>query len=83
MRPFTTRQLCILAETYCAATKIALSGLSAKVTGDSNHKLFHRLIDGLGCTLENAERASLWFVKNWPDGIQWPESVPAPADEAA
>jgi hypothetical protein len=77
MRPFTTKQLCILAETYCAATGKPLSALSDEITDKKNHKLFSRLIDGQTCTAENAERASLWFAENWPADLRWPKGVPA------
>jgi hypothetical protein len=82
MRPFSTEQLCLLAEAYCAATGVAPSGLSAKITDDRNHKLMHRLIAGYGCTLENAERASEWFAENWPTDVPWPKHVPLPKEAA-
>jgi hypothetical protein len=83
MRPFSAQQLCTLAEAYCAATGEPLSTLSERVTEKTNNKLFGRLADGFSCTLDNAERASVWFAKNWPEGVSWPRGVPAPADEAA
>lgn len=77
MRPFTTAQLCILAQAYSEATGVSLPSISGRVTGGKNHKLFARLIAGQTCTAANAEAASEWFVENWPEGIAWPKGVAA------
>jgi hypothetical protein len=63
-----------LADTYSDATGETLHALGLRASG--NAKLFKRLALGLGCTLENAERASRWFADNWPDGVPWPDDVP-------
>lgn len=80
-QPFTIVQLRVLAETFCAATGQTLHAISTAAT--SNPKLFPRLIEGYGCTAENAERASAWFAANWPAGVPWPDGVPVAAGEAA
>lgn len=83
MRPYSLDQLSVLAEAYCAATGIALSSLSDRVTDKRNHKLFKRIREGLDCTAGNAEQASAWFAANWPEGSPWPSAIPLPDAEAA
>lgn len=80
MRPFSIAQLRVLADRYCDATRTTPDALSAKVFTESNRKLFRRLLEGAGCSAENAERASLWFADNWPDDTAWPDDVPPASD---
>jgi hypothetical protein len=75
MRPFTAIHLKALAEAYCAATGDSLHALGTRSM--SQPKLFKRLVEGRGCTLGTAERASVWFMENWPDDVPWPDGVPA------
>ena len=81
MGSFSADQLRELAVAYCAATGISLSLLGERAAG--NYRMFVRLADGYGCTLDCAERATRWFLDNWPKGTPWPASVPKPRKVAA
>lgn len=70
---FTSSELVILAETYCAAERISLAALGDLIFG--NHKFFKLLVAGKGAHSHNAERAADWFHENWPEGVDWPVSV--------
>jgi len=68
--------LLVLAETYRLATGIRFWTLSALATGSNN--TLYRIAQGKGCHSRTAERAFDWFADNWPDGVEWPASVPRP-----
>jgi hypothetical protein len=80
MRPFSTEQLRSLIRSYCAATGSTAHALGCQIFEDDknpNHKVLGNLLAGRGCRLETAERASAWFVDNWPADLPWPAEVPA------
>lgn len=84
MRPFSTEQLRTLIQGYCDATGSTPEALSYRIFHESkNRKALRRILDGLGCSLGTAERASAWLSENWPDDLPWPTDVPAPQGEAA
>jgi len=70
---YSRAELITLAEHYLAATGIAHSTLSERVTGQG--KLFGRLLAGDDCTMRSAEAASLWFDLNWPAEVAWPKEM--------
>jgi hypothetical protein len=72
---YSRRELVILARAYVAASGMAPSTLGIKAAG--NDRLFIRLFAGLDCKASSAERASLWFEKNWPPAglLEWPAEV--------
>ncbi len=41
-------------------------------------RLFARLRDGKGCTLQTFRRAEQWFSDNWPDDLEWPAGIARP-----
>lgn len=72
---FTASQLGNLSIAYAEATGTTVATLGRLLFGD--HRFFKKLISGeAGCTIGNAERASLWFIKNWPSDVPWPADVP-------
>ena len=77
--------LLALADTFSAATGDSLSGLSKKIFNDNT--FFARMRAGKNFTARSYDRAVWWFVKHWPEALEWPPEVPkpssAPAEEAA
>src|SRR5215467_1903177 len=67
MLVFSMSQLLSLARIYAAGTGVSLQQLGERMTG--NWKFFPRLAQGAGCSARASERASLWFVENWPAGV--------------
>lgn len=41
-------------------------------------RLFSRLRQGHGCTVETYNRALQWFSDRWPADLEWPADVPRP-----
>lgn len=70
---FTTTQLAALALAYSEAGG-SIAALGKTLFAD--HRFFKKLMTGGGCTARNAEKASRWFVDNWPETVVWPDSVP-------
>lgn len=73
---FSTADLTLLACAYCAGTGVFPSRLGAIAC--ANNLLFIRLMEGKGCRASTAERASRWFIENWPPNVPWPDSIPVP-----
>jgi hypothetical protein len=71
---YNTEQLRALARAYLDAVAIPPSRLGIRCA--NNDKLIIRLLDGRGCTLDAAERASWWLEQNWPEQAVWPKTVP-------
>jgi hypothetical protein len=67
---YALHELRLLAETYCVATGLSRGAVSEAAAG--HRKLFARLAAGGGCRAESAERAGLWFERNWPASVAWP-----------
>lgn len=80
MKTQATRQIVALADALSAATERTRGSISIAIFDD------HSRIDGLAAgrdlTTASAERALNWFAANWPEGLDWPESIPRP-DPAA
>jgi len=79
----------VVARVYCDARKLSVSRVSTLVFGDGQ-KLGSVLGSGADLTTARFEKTMQWFADNWPEGAEWPESVPdprltlsAPAPEAA
>jgi hypothetical protein len=66
--------LLILAAEYRLATGIRMYPLSSLATGSES--TFRRIAEGKGCHTRTAERAYDWFDANWPEGLEWPVTVP-------
>lgn len=74
-------QLVAVATAYCLAAQVPLARVSMHALGD--RRLLPGLVaDSLTLTLRRADRALCWFSDHWPDGAQWPASVPRPAPSA-
>lgn len=70
---YSRSELITLTKDYLAATGMAHSTLSDRVTGQG--KLFGRLLAGDDCTMRSAEAASVWFDLNWPADVAWPSGI--------
>jgi len=67
-------QLLVLAQEYARAEGVALSSVGVLATG--NDKTFLRILGGGTINMRTAERAESWLRHNWPDGAQWPVTIP-------
>lgn len=77
-----TDQLLAVATAYCLAQQVPLARVSMHSVGD--RRLLPGLVDdSLTLTLRRADRALQWFSDHWPDGAEWPASVPRPSASAA
>lgn len=81
MTIFDPRELCLLADAYCAATGTSPTGLQKLIGVDD--KLFSRLERGAGCRSKTLIQVSRWFASEWPADVAWPDSVRRPSLEAA
>ena len=74
-----TQDLLHLAELYCRQVPAAtLDRLGHEAAGDTT--LFFRLRAGRGVSCRAADRALTWFHRHWPEGLDWPPTVPRPSD---
>jgi hypothetical protein len=65
------------AERHAAARKIALPTLGRLAAGD--WRFFERLGQhDKTFTVRKYDEVMRWFSENWPDGAEWPASVPRP-----
>lgn len=75
------QDLLLLIETLAKARHVSVSRISTIVF---NHGTMHsRLAAGADITVGRAEEAIRWFSDNWPEGVEWPESVTRPDPKAA
>ena len=73
----TYKHLLTLAETLSSGINLAEATISNRAVGRAT--LFHRLRAQKGCTVDTAIQAFDWFADNWPDDLEWPDSVPRPS----
>jgi len=81
---YSGSELGVLAQTYCQHQQITLARLGEMVC--ENHKFFKNLVSGKGPNEQKAQRATDWFLANWPDEADWPPDVvrsPVLTNEAA
>lgn len=69
-------QLLALATGYATHQGISLVRLSSRVFDDG--KKLNSLAERGDITTARFERGMKWFSENWPDGAEWPLSVPRP-----
>ncbi len=81
MNSYSTATLCVLASLYCDAMDMSPGSLG--VAMGLHDKMFPRLLEGKGCSAANAERASQWFLDNWPDRLAWPYGIKRPKGRRA
>lgn len=73
-----TGQLLAVAAAYCEATGVSLSTAGRRAFAES--KLLVNLSSGISSpTLKRADAALDWFSLHWPDGAEWPATVPRPS----
>lgn len=86
---YKTHELARLASEYLAfrdsqesllGQPATASSLSIAMVGKGNNRLIERLLNGSSINLTSAERASEWFINNWPDTLAWPEDILRPDD---
>lgn len=75
---FSTAALRKLATAYMAHhRRVGARTLAERITGGSNNKLLLGILANSGtCNLTGAERATEWFLANWPVDLPWPDGVP-------
>jgi hypothetical protein len=60
-----------LSKAYMAATDIAATTLSERMS-PTNNRLIYNLVRGKDITGKNVELASDFFDQNWPEDVPWP-----------
>lgn len=68
--------LTTLAEAFAKHTDRSEATVSNLVV--SHARLFKRLRDGKGCSVVTYNNVMAWFVRNWPDDLEWPSDIPRP-----
>lgn len=66
-----------LADGYCAHVGRSEATISNQIT--SHARLFKRLRQGHGCTVQTFGAAVAWFDQNWPQDLEWPRQVVRPS----
>lgn len=74
-----TDEIIELAEAFASHCGLKLSTVSTYAAKDG--KWLDGLKGGASCTLRKAEVVVRWFSANWPDDLEWPNSVPRPSDD--
>lgn len=75
-------QILRLADEYERVTGAERKTLSWRMFGDSK-KLGAMTEAGADIQVTRAEAALRWLRANWPEGANWPDEIPAPAQDAA
>lgn len=70
------RHLELLLASYRTRRDLQASTIGRLGAGDG--KFFERLRSGATFTVKKYDAVVLWFSDNWPDGLEWPDSVPRP-----
>lgn len=65
-----------LAESFARHIDRKEATISNRIVGHA--RLFKRLRDGGGCTVETALIAVQWFSDNWPTDLEWPRDIDRP-----
>ena len=65
-----------LSQAYLARRPYAATTLWARATKEA--RFMDRLEGGKTFTVRKYDRTVQWFSNNWPEGAEWPESVPRP-----
>lgn len=67
-----------LAETYIAHTGLKETTVSSYAMNDGKRLTAIRK-DGADVTSRRFNRVLQWFSTNWPEDLEWPQSIPRPA----
>lgn len=73
--------LLLVAEAYASARSLSESRVSTLAFGEGT-RLKH-IREGGDMGARRVQRGLQWFSDNWPDGAEWPASVPRPAPTTA
>jgi len=65
-----------LVETYCHISGLAEATVSSRLFNDG--KRLSEIRKGADVGVRRIERAVRWLSENWPEGAEWPASVPRP-----
>lgn len=68
-----------LAAAYMAASGLQPTTLSQRAAGD--WRFIGKLEAGGRFTVRKYDELVTWFAAHWPEGVDWPERQPLPADE--
>lgn len=71
-----TQHILTLADALGAHRNLTHWRISYLLRGNGN--FLARLSKGSTCTLKTYGSCVSWFSENWPDDLEWPESVPRP-----
>lgn len=77
MEEILRQQLIAAAQAFEAASGMTMPTIGRRALNDNT--LLARLAAGQGFTVKTYDRLMSWLSQNWPDGTEWPESVPRPA----
>jgi hypothetical protein len=69
-------ELLKVARAYRLATGYSLVTIGRRSC--NNDKIYKRIADGGGALTLSIERATDWFIANWPADAAWPAGVPRP-----
>ena len=73
----TAQDILSLAEAYATAHGLELVTVSSRVFNDG--KKLSSIKDGSDLTLKRALHALRWFSDQWPDHLDWPETIDRPS----
>jgi hypothetical protein len=65
-----------LGSAFAGAKKLKLSTVGRMCAGDG--RFFSRIEEGLTFTAKKYDEVVGWFEANWPDQVDWPETVQRP-----
>ena len=71
------RALLTLSNQYAARVDRKPATISNWIVGHA--RLFRRLEDDKGCTVETYNRTLQWFSDHWPADLPWPADIQRPA----
>lgn len=64
----------LLAEHFSSHVNRSTSTLSTHIVGHA--RLFERFAQGKGCSAYTYRDTMIWFAANWPEDLDWPDSIP-------
>jgi hypothetical protein len=66
-----------LIDRFTAATEISKSAIGVNALND--HKWVGRALGGASFSVRSYDRVIGYLAANWPDEVDWPESIPRPS----
>lgn len=81
MEPELRHHLVACAAAYAKARDVEMATVGRLAAGD--WRFFDRIQAGSSFTARKYDEIIRWFSLNWPEGANWPDETPRPADEPA